>query len=71
MEMLQSELDSEAGSVYGWYDGTGALQMCIRDSNILYNDILTKKIKDKKLLTLLKEIIYSADGVPIGNYRCV
>ena len=26
MEMLQSELDSEAGSVYGWYDGTGALQ---------------------------------------------
>lgn len=38
------------------------------DHNILYNDILTKKIKDKKLLTLLKEIIYSADGVPIGNY---
>lgn len=37
------------------------------DHDILY-EILQKKIKDKKLLTLLKEIIYSADGVPIGNY---
>ncbi len=35
--------------------------------DILY-DILKKKIKDEKLLTLLKEIIYSAEGVPIGNY---
>ena len=26
MEMLQSELDSEAGSVYGWYDVSGSLQ---------------------------------------------
>ena len=26
MEMLQAELDSEAGNIYGWYDGTGALQ---------------------------------------------
>lgn len=37
------------------------------DHDILY-EILQKKIKDKKLLSLLKEIIYSADGVPIGNY---
>lgn len=37
------------------------------DHDILY-EILQKKIKDKKLLTLLKEIIYLADGVPIGNY---
>lgn len=35
--------------------------------DILY-DILKKKIKDEKLLILLKEIIYSAEGVPIGNY---
>ena len=31
-------------------------------------DIIKKKIKDKYLLTLLIGIIYSADGVPIGNY---
>lgn len=31
-------------------------------------DILLKKIKDKELLELLKEIIYSAPGIPIGNY---
>lgn len=30
--------------------------------------ILKKKIKDKKLLKLLGEVIDSADGVPIGNY---
>ena len=30
--------------------------------------IIRKKIKDKKLLKLLDEIIDSADGVPIGNY---
>lgn len=30
--------------------------------------ILRKKIKDKKLLSLLDEIIDSTDGVPIGNY---
>ena len=35
--------------------------------DILY-EMLQKKIKDKKLLSLLKEIIYSAKGVPIGNY---
>lgn len=35
--------------------------------DILY-EILQKKIKDPKLLSLLKEIIYSANGVPIGNY---
>lgn len=35
--------------------------------DILY-EILQKKIKDQKLLQLLKEIIYSAQGVPIGNY---
>ena len=37
------------------------------DHDILYN-IIQKKIKDKWLLKLLKGIIYSADGVPIGNY---
>ena len=31
-------------------------------------EIVKRKIKDKKLLTLLSEIIYSTDGVPIGNY---
>lgn len=30
--------------------------------------IIRRKIKDKKLLVLLDEIIDSADGVPIGNY---
>lgn len=30
--------------------------------------IIRKKIKDKKLLNLLDEIIDSTDGVPIGNY---
>ena len=30
--------------------------------------IIRKKLKDKKLLKLLDEIIDSADGVPIGNY---
>lgn len=31
-------------------------------------EIIQKKIKDEKVLVLLKEIIYSTDGVPIGNY---
>lgn len=30
--------------------------------------IIRRKLKDKRLLTLLDEIIDSADGVPIGNY---
>lgn len=30
--------------------------------------IIRRKLKDKKLLSLLDEIIDSADGVPIGNY---
>lgn len=30
--------------------------------------IIRKKIKDKRLLDLLDEVIDSADGVPIGNY---
>ena len=37
------------------------------DHDIL-KQILRKKIKDKHLLTLLDNIIDSADGVPIGNY---
>ena len=37
------------------------------DHEILYN-IIQKKVKDKWLLTLLKGIIDSAQGVPIGNY---
>ena len=40
------------------------------DKNILYN-ILQRKIKDKKLLWLTKEILYSngiEKGLPIGNY---
>ena len=40
------------------------------DKDVLYN-ILKKKINDKKLLWLLKEIIYSNEGekgLPIGNY---
>lgn len=35
--------------------------------DILYQ-IIKKKIKDENLLSLLLEIIYSAEGVPIGNY---
>ena len=40
------------------------------NKNILY-EILKRKIKDKKLLWLIKEIIYSNEGekgLPIGNY---
>lgn len=37
------------------------------DHDILYS-IIQKKIKDRWLLKLLKGIIDSADGVPIGNY---
>lgn len=38
------------------------------DNNILY-DILCRKIKDKWVLNILREIINSTDkGVPIGNY---
>ena len=31
-------------------------------------EIIKRKIKDNKLLILLKDIIESSDGVPIGNY---
>lgn len=31
-------------------------------------DIINKGIKDKSIILLLSEIVYSADGVPIGNY---
>ena len=34
----------------------------------ILKDIIRKKIKDKKILYLLDEIIDSASGVPIGNY---
>lgn len=34
----------------------------------ILKEIIEKKIKDKKLLKLLFEIVDSADGVPIGNY---
>lgn len=37
------------------------------DHNILMKQ-LNRKIKDKKLLKLLQEIVDSAKGVPIGNY---
>lgn len=40
------------------------------DKDILYN-IITRKVKDKKLLWLIREIIYSSPskkGVAIGNY---
>lgn len=54
-------------------DTTYCLKMDIRkfypsiDHDILYG-IIQKKLKDPELLTLLKEIINSAEGVPIGNY---
>ena len=38
------------------------------DNDILKYDILRRKIKDKRLLTVLDEIIDSEKGVPIGNY---
>lgn len=38
------------------------------DHEILKVDILRRKIKDRELLTILDEIIDSAEGVPIGNY---
>lgn len=31
-------------------------------------DKLKRKIKDKRLINLLKNIVYSTDGIPIGNY---
>lgn len=34
----------------------------------ILKQLIRKKIKDKKLLSLLDEIIESAQGVPIGNY---
>lgn len=34
----------------------------------MLKSILRRKLKDKRLLRLLDEIIDSADGVPIGNY---
>lgn len=34
----------------------------------ILKQILAKKIKDQRLISLLSEIIDSADGVPIGNY---
>lgn len=37
------------------------------DNDTLYK-ILCRKIKDKKLLILLSEVVYSTKGVPIGNY---
>lgn len=37
------------------------------DHDIL-KSIIRKKIKDEKILTVLDEVIDSADGVPIGNY---
>ena len=38
------------------------------DHEVLKFEILRRKIKDKKLLALLDEIVDSTDGVPIGNY---
>lgn len=38
------------------------------DHNILKYDVLRGKVKDKRLLAMLDEIVDSADGVPIGNY---
>ena len=37
-------------------------------NHVILKKIVRKKIKDKRLLYLLDEIIDSADGVPIGNY---
>lgn len=34
----------------------------------MLKSILRRKLKDKRLLCLLDEIVDSADGVPIGNY---
>lgn len=34
----------------------------------ILKDIIRRKIKDKRLLALLDEIIESASGIPIGNY---
>lgn len=36
--------------------------------NGIMKDIVRRKIKDRRLLALLDEIIDSADGLPIGNY---
>ncbi len=37
-------------------------------NNDILKQIIRKKIKDKKLLALLDEIIDSSEGIPIGNY---
>jgi retron-type reverse transcriptase len=59
------------------HDNTEATKYCLKidirkfypsiDHNIL-KQILRRKIKDNRLLSLLDEIIDSASGVPIGNY---
>ncbi len=36
--------------------------------SVLKDKILRRKIKDRKLLSILDEIVDSSDGVPIGNY---
>ena len=37
-------------------------------NEILFDDVILKTIKCKKTLEILKEIIFSIEGLPIGNY---
>lgn len=43
-------------------------KFCSSIDHDILKTIIRKKIKDKRLLSLLDEIIESAQGVPIGNY---
>ena len=66
-QQLRKDLDADPqGTLY-------CLKMDIKKfypsiNHAVLKRILKKKIKDKKLLKLLGEVIDSADGVPIGNY---
>lgn len=66
LKALQTALMDKAGTAF-------CLKLDIKkfypsiDHSVL-KELIRRKIKDKQVLSLLDEIITSADGVPIGNY---
>lgn len=66
-QQLRKDLDADPqGTLYCLKMGIKKFYPSI--NHAVLKRILKKKIKDKKLLKLLGEVIDSADGVPIGNY---
>lgn len=66
LKAIHRDLGDKQGTVY-------CLKMDVKKfypniDHAILKTIIRKKIKDKKLLNLLDEIIDSAPGVPIGNY---